>query len=157
MQIIGIDPGQKGGICLLSEYKLQLIPMPETCREIFTTIKNLTIYGETHVFLEKAQAMPKQGIASTAHYMRHFGNIEGLVTALNLPLTLVAPQTWTRIMHVGTTQINSKAKSLEAVQRLFPRVNLMRTDRCRKPDEGFVDALLIAAFGSRHAGVNAIK
>lgn len=44
---------------------------------------------------------------------------------------------------------DTKAMSILAAHRLFPGVSLLRTDKCKKPDDGMSDALLIAEYGRR--------
>lgn len=103
-----------------------------------------------HCFIERAQSFPKQGVASSFNYGRHFGHLEAIVAASKVPYTLVAPVAWTRDMHQGIEKfLPSKEKSFLAVTRLFPSVDLRKNARCKKPHEGIMDALLIAAYGQR--------
>ena len=120
--------------------------MPEDAGGI---VEILTKYSkDSHVFLEKAQSMPGQGVSSMFNYGVGFGTILGILAALKIPHTLVHPKTWCKVMHAGTTADDAKARSLEAVRRLFPSVPIIRP-RCTKPDEGYVDAILIAEYGRR--------
>lgn len=72
-----------------------------------------------------------------------------MLTAIRLPFQLVAPRTWQKVMHAGTPQAETKRRSILAAQRLFPAVDLRRTERSRKPHDGIADALLLAEFGRR--------
>ena len=149
MKIIGIDPGQKGAVCILLDGKATFYPMPKTPDEI-STLMIAYGYGEYHVFVEKAQAMPKNGAVGMFNYGRGFGEILGILAYHKAPFTLVHPRTWCKIMHQGTSKGGTaKARSMEAVKRLFPGTNLLRTPKCTKLDEGYIDALLIAAYGFR--------
>jgi crossover junction endodeoxyribonuclease RuvC len=146
MKIVGIDPGKKGAIVAMSDGEILLHSMPEDVGEL---INILTSYvSDSHVFLEKAQSMPGQGVSSLFNYGVGFGTILGIIATLKIPHTLVHPKTWCKVMHQGTTAGDAKARSLEAARRLFPHVQLIRP-RCKKPDEGYIDALLIAEFGRR--------
>lgn len=107
--------------------------------------------SRTLIFIEKAQAMPKQGVSSTFNYGTGFGRLIGWCEALGLPFELVTPQAWMRVMHAGTTGTDSKARSLQAAQRLFPGVSLI-PGKCRKPHMGLVEALLICEYGVRRCG-----
>lgn len=154
MHIIGIDPGKAGAIVHMWDNGEihELCKMPEEPREIAYLLHKFR--ANAVVYLEKAQVMTfggarKQGVVGMFNYGHHNGMIEGMLIALSIPYVLVAPQSWTRLMHEGTTGDDPKARSLQAAQRLFPHVNLLRSERCKKPDEGFVDALLIAEYGRR--------
>ena len=145
--VIGIDPGLKGSVCILGD-PITFHPMPSSPFDLALILSKYPT-ATTHVFVEKAQAMPGQGSVSMFNYGRGFGEILGVIAALGLSHTLVPPVTWTKVMHKGCYGKDAKAKSLDAVTRLFPHVDLMRTDRCKKPDEGFVDSLLIASYGKK--------
>ena len=149
MKIISFDPGQKGAICILLNGAATFYPMPQTPDEI-SALMIAYGWGEYHVFVEKAQAMPKNGAVGMFNYGRGFGEILGILTYHKAPFTLVHPRTWCRLMHQGTSKDGTaKSRSLEAARRLFPNANLFRSVRCKKPDEGFIDALLIAEYGRR--------
>ena len=78
MKIISFDPGQKGAICILLHGKATFYPMPKTPDEI-STLMIAYGYGEYHVFVEKAQAMPKNGAVGMFNYGRGFGEILGIL------------------------------------------------------------------------------
>ncbi len=148
MIIIGIDPGQKGALVALNGAEITLHQMPDNALEIVSILRSYLSQGDCHVFLEKAQAMPGQGVSSMYNYGVGFGILLGIIATLQIPHTLVHPKTWCKVMHQGTKDGEAKQRSLEAARRLYPQVELVRP-RCKKPDEGFVDALLIASFGKR--------
>lgn len=151
MVIIGIDPGKAtGGIAILGvDDGIWVSPMPG----MIELADWLERYPGAHVFLEKAQSFPKQGIASAFNYGDHFGQIQGIVIAFGMPYTLVPPARWSKVMLQGTKLKDSpKARNIEAARRLFPNVKLVAED-CRRPHSGMVDALLIAEYGRRSLGV----
>ena len=151
MKVIGIDPGQKGALVILDGDIITLHQMPEDATGILAILSEHTT--DSHVFLEKAQAMPGQGNVSMFNYGVGFGTILGILTALKLPHTLVHPKTWCKVMHQGTKADEAKKRSLEAARRLYPHVEFIRP-RCRNPDEGYIDAILIAGYGKRALNLN---
>ena len=151
MNIMGIDPGKTGAIAILfkpeNEYQLSTYLLEKL---VFKGFRDLVHeFSITHIFLEKAQAMPGQGISSTANYMRDFGRNLGWIESLMIPHTLVSPATWTTEMHRGCLGKDAKAKSLQAAQRLFPSFNFLASARSSKPHAGYIDAALIAEYGRR--------
>lgn len=155
MVIVGIDPGKKGGIAVLVDAVLVAIRvMPDTCEAFADMIEDLCGMHDVidHVFLEKSQAMPKNGVCAMFNYGVHFGELRGVLVAKQLKHTLVPPNTWTREMHKGTPSTETaKRRSYLAVRRLFPLVDLLATERSKKPHDGIIDALLIAEYGRLHA------
>lgn len=144
----GIDPGKRGAIVLLS---------PNACMKFL--LENMTyvmfkkIMEEAkpdHIYLEKAQVMGGENARAMFSYGTGYGKLIGWIDSLFIPYTLVAPVTWTTVMHKGCTGIDPKKKSLQAAQRLFPLIDLRATERCKNAHDGFVDALLIAEYGRRN-------
>lgn len=99
--------------------------------------------------VEHVHAMPGQGVVSMFSFGRVFGEVLGILAALQLPHQLVHPRVWSRVMHQGVTGDEAKARSLLAAARLFPGVDLRASDRCKKPHAGLVDAILLAEYGRR--------
>ncbi len=140
--IIGIDPGQKGAAAILLPQSTQVHTL-----EVFD-LKHLRV--GTHIFLEKAHAMPKQGVSSMFNYGVGFGRLIGWIEAMGVPYTLVTSPQWMKVMHQGCDgKLTTKERSFQACARLFPGVNLLATDRSKKPHDGMAEALLIAEYGRR--------
>lgn len=145
--IVGIDPGKKGGIAILcaSGRLVDCHAMPATDADIAIDFLNLAhLEGTLHVVIEKAQAMPKQGVSSMFTYGKHAGFLEGLVRGLKHPFTLIQPRIWQTLMFAGTSGDLPKKRAREVVSRLWPEMDVA----LRKHD-GICDALLIAEFGRR--------
>lgn len=147
--ICGIDPGNRGAIVLisLSGEALEAVEMPDSVWAIGDEIDRLK---PAFIVVEKAQAMPKNGVVAMFNYGVHFGMIQGAIAALNIPFTLLEPRRWTKAMHVGCTGDSAKERSLMACRRLFPRFNVNRGVKKMRPHDGIVDALLIAEYARRH-------
>ncbi len=147
MIIWGIDPGQKGGLARLHGNGVTVYDMVEI--QIIGDMISIDQDADTtHVWLEKAQCMPKQGITSAFNYGAHYGELRGLLKAMRTPFTEVRPQTWTKVIHAGTAGGTPKARTLEAVKKLFPKAHIVPPG-CRVPHMGIVDALAIAEHGRR--------
>jgi len=84
MKILGIDPGCKGAICILNDGDITFYSMPKTPDGISEIIK-AHCKGQYHVFVEKAQVMPKNGAVGMFNYGRGFGEILGILTYHQAP------------------------------------------------------------------------
>lgn len=149
---LGVDPGLSGGLALISKDGVIFEPMP--CLDGVLDLAALTRWIRAHqprirvAFLEAVHAMPKQGVSSSFKFGRVYGNVEGVLAALGVPYVLVSPQRWQKVMHAGI-EGQTKQKSLVAVSRLFPNLDLRATPRSRTAHEGIAEALLIAEYGRR--------
>lgn len=146
--IFGVDVGFSGAIAIISviDGPLHVIDMPviKSDRNELNTkeIKELFLtYPDAHVYIEKAQAMPKQGCVSMFRYGEGFGIIKGILAGLGIPYTLVTPQEWKKEMMSGMSK--EKGASILRVNQLFPEIDIGN----RKKDHGKADAILIAEYG----------
>ena len=143
MIYIGIDPGQSGAMAVISDSgSAEAIPFSET-----GYINYCSIYkGNCKAIVERVNAMPGQGVTSMFKFGQNYGWIQGVLQAFDIPYELVSPQKWKK--EFGVT--SDKNTSIDVCKRLFPDVNLKRTERCTKDHDGLAEALLLAEFGRRH-------
>ena len=159
MQVIGIDPGLNGFVACVENADTVLwtaaTPTISTgkkrqydiCKMVGLIEDDLVYSFPDMVIIEKQQAMPKQGVSSTFRTGVGFGLWEGIIAALGLPYRVVHPRTWQRIAHRDILGNDPKGRSIIAARRLFPNVDLRRTEKCIKPDHNKADAILLAWYG----------
>lgn len=148
--VVGIDPGLKGGIAILSDTDSPaVIPMPVAGKEIDVHYIKGWLGGlagfPVYVWIEKVHSMPQQGVASTFNFAMNYGVVIGAVQSLGYPLQLVAPQTWKKVILKDTDR--SKAAAIAYVLRRFPDVNLYETPRSRTLHDGMAESVCIAEYG----------
>lgn len=144
--ILGIDPGQSGGICELWPGREPILHgmMDEVdLREFFET-KAMSADYDTAVYLEQVGGYigkPQPGSA-----MFNFGNgygfIRGLLAANRIKTVMVRPQTWQKGIPglQGAKGADRKRAMKEHASRLYPNSKItLKT----------ADALLIADYGSK--------
>lgn len=148
MSVCGVDPGKTGGMVLLRDDGAILTSLPLDLLELRTIAEHLRDWAPTHTFVEQVSAMPGQGVVSTFTFGRVFGEVLGMLAALDLPHTLVRPATWQKVAYAGVSG-DGKERSRVAAARLFPKENFHATPRSRTPHGGMVDAALIAEYGRR--------
>ena len=160
---VGIDIGKSGALCLLPvSVPPELKPMPiitpasgkgKRRYDVAELVRILRDWRDRYwvrlVAIEKQQSFPGQGVASTFSIGEGYGIMCGVVAALGMPWETPAPRAWQKEMHEGIPGVDTKARSIEACGRLFPGVDLRRTDRCRVKDDGLADALMIAEWARR--------
>lgn len=147
MIFIGIDPGKKGGVAIMDDDRITVLPWDD--RKFVDVMAETMNKGKCIAAVEKVGAMPGQGVTSMFSFGQSFGFILGVLTAFGIGYQLVPPTLWKRefgLLHIG------KDGSVEVAKRLFPGVNLLPTDRCRKESDGMADALCICEFARRKFG-----
>ena len=155
MRRIGIDPGLSGAIAVLTDDTLQIHDMPvmtvdrngKAKRQVsaneLAELLNLYAGKDCHVYCERVSAMAGQGVTSVFSFGRSFGMIEGILAALHMPVTYVAPATWVKAVHRGAGKDASRQRAME----LFPE---NQADFKRVKDDGRSDAALIAYWGKHY-------
>ena len=148
--IIGIDPGQTGGIAVLSSEGVltTVVDMPMVDgrvdgRAIYRLINNQHTLQLPAVWLEEVHSMPKQGVASTFKFGKSYGIVIGAVESSRATINYAKPTQWKK--HFGLS--SSKQESLELARELFPDNEAMF--RLKKHD-GRAEAALIALYGLEH-------
>jgi crossover junction endodeoxyribonuclease RuvC len=153
--IIGVDPGLSGAIAVMSSESLKIFDMPTMTVERNGKAKRqvsaselaelLYLYSgkDCHVYCERVGAMAGQGVTSVFSFGRSFGMIEGILAALHMPVTYVAPATWVKAVHRGAGKDASRSRAME----LFPD---NQADFKRVKDDGRSDASLIAYWGKHY-------
>jgi crossover junction endodeoxyribonuclease RuvC len=148
MIIAGVDNGFTGAITLMDVDRRRIIESLEMPivknkkNEINEKAVKEILFQSVHIFIEKAQVMPKQGISSSGRYMMAYGIVRGICVGLGIPYTLVTPQRWKNVMMADMPK--EKGASIIAALRMFPELSLPR-----KKDHGRADSILIAAYGAR--------
>jgi crossover junction endodeoxyribonuclease RuvC len=159
MRIVGIDPGKSGAVCVVEvnihspfgEGPIFCYPCPTVkigkkreydLVEMNKLISN-PLFGEK-VYIEKAQAMPKQGTVSMFSYGLGYGAWIALCVANGIPYQLVAPQTWKKAMLRDMPK--GKGASIIKAKQLCPSINLVPPGG-RRDNHNLAEAYLIAKYG----------
>lgn len=165
---IGIDPGKQGAIVIIDDKGniLNKIVMPtigssnEYDKQEIKNILNSTPLDKTHVGIEKPSVIfgiSKSAVASLSHCV---GMLEGIVTGLGLPHTMVSPKEWQKEMWSNITKVtktkisdgksrkitDTKATSELAAINLYPNTDFRKSERSKNRHDGIIDAVLIANY-----------
>ena len=145
---IGVDPGKLGAMAALyPNGGIILEPFSEESFLVaFKTLSSSFFAGRKIVVaLEHVGGIPGQSAPAAFNFGDNFGFIRGALAACGLPYELVRPQKWKKEFSCTS----DKNTSIEVARRLFPHVNLKRTERCKKDDDGLAEALLLAEYARR--------
>lgn len=140
---IGIDPGKKGALAVLDSENVEIHPYDQT--EYISVLKSVKQHGNVTCCIEDVHALRGNGITSSFVFGKTYGWLLGMLDTLGIPYQAVSVQKWKK--EFGLT--SDKSKSVEVCRRLFPTVNLKRTDRCKKDDDNIAEAVLLCEYARR--------
>ena len=151
MNVLGIDPGLKGGIAYISDHHVEVVPMPVLGGSIDprAIVQILKTQSVELVVIEKVGPMPKQGVVSVWTFGYGVGVIAGAVEAIGIPMRWVTPQAWKKLVLAGTSK--DKDAAIQFVRQAYPGIPLI-PERARVPHDGMADAVCIAEYGRRTFG-----
>lgn len=156
MIVVGIDPGAHGALAVLKDGQLlHAADMPSMTHQVgkarrtFVSAPLLAdelsrwlVWGDMRACVERVHAMPQQGVASTFNFGLAYGTVLGVLGALRLSVTHVAPTTWKRA--AGLAPGHNKDDARQLAINAFPlKADLFK----RKKDHNRAEAALIARFG----------
>jgi crossover junction endodeoxyribonuclease RuvC len=151
--VIGIDPGVCGAIAVIGDGRFVCYDMPTTeingKRRVCPAGLTISMRGIRDTFIvemvvvEHVQGVQGTGATSAFTFGRGFGIIEGVLSALCLPHTLVRPQRWTKALGVS----RDKGAHRDAASRIWPHEAACFS---RVKDDGRADAALMAHWWMRH-------
>ena len=141
---IGIDPGKKGAMAVIhKDGSVSVIPFDE--RRYIVSL-GIIAGNDVKCCIEDVHALRGNGITSSFVFGKSYGWLLGMLDTLGIPYQAVSVQKWKKEYGLNS----DKQKSIEVCHRLFPNVDLKRTDRCKKDDDGIAEALLLAEYARRH-------
>jgi len=147
--ILGIDPGASGALAFFDHVAgtLDVIDMPTVQVKRGAKLKTeispqmlaalIRARNPTSATLERVNAMRGQGVSSMYSFGRGVGQVEGVLAALQIPTSYVAPLAWQKAVQSRDGKDGARARAAE----LFPAYAQIFA---RKKDDGRADASLIA-------------
>lgn len=161
---IGIDVGKQGAVVALYEdgkIETSAMPLMKGEYDLQAIRKKIMSYADfdTHIVIEDVHSIFGASAKSNFEFGVGVGMIRMAAAMAQIPFTLIQPKMWQKEIFVGIPVIkkpgkreegrgtlDTKAMALVAVQRLYPKLDLRKSERAENPHEGIVDALCIATY-----------
>jgi Holliday junction resolvasome RuvABC endonuclease subunit len=133
---VGIDPGNGGGIAVLTEEEdnLEVISrkFPTDVRDVGMFLKAATSNTNHRVAIEKVHSMPNQGVKSTFTFGMNYGIWIGALRTLDIDFIKIQAKQWQAFYEIPT-RMNYYDRKKELKRRaieLFPneRVTMYTAD-----------------------------
>lgn len=142
--ILGIDPGQSGGIAGIDGDDVTAYKMPETEKDIWLLLA--AWHGATAV-IENVHSSPQMGVSSSFKFGKNLGGLRMACLAAGIRMVEVAPSKWQREFNLtakgrklGQGDTEKKNRNKARAQELFPQLKITHA---------IADALLLAEYGRR--------
>lgn len=142
----GIDVGVHGGISIIDADR-NICFLRVMSNASLLEAANILKEENSIVCIEKVSAMPGQGVTSMFNFGKGAGFIEGIMYGNGIPYQLVPPAKWKKDFSLWK---KTKQDSIDVCKQLFPHINLLPTERCRKDSDGLAEATLLAEYCKRH-------
>lgn len=166
---IGIDVGAKGFISMQKNGRWWHYSIDENDLYELSEIMQRTRYEHERIacVIEDVHAIFGSSAKATFAFGFNKGYLIGLLAANNIPYTLVAPKEWQKEMwgnadmvvtykqvvikgkETTRKEVNTKQTSINCCKRLFPTLDLRKSERAKKIDDNKVDSILLCEYGRR--------
>ncbi len=157
MIFLGIDPGLKGSLSAINERGEIVLHtvMPTVGNEYdLAGIQSflaelLAIDSECRAVIEKPIILVGKSSRKTTRSVYYFdGLIQAMLFCMKISFESVSAKKW-QSTTIGNGNKDTKAASIQYVQRKYPGFSLLATERSRKPHDGIADALCMAEYARR--------
>lgn len=151
--VMGIDPGNKGAVAILTAAGelVEVWDMPtlevKVGKATKTRISAQLLAHELRNWdnvlrchMEAVSSSPQMGVSSAFAFGEGFGVVKGVLAALQIPLVLVPPAKWKRDMGLNQSKDGSRALAIAKWPRHAGEFKLVKHD-------GRAEASLIALWG----------
>lgn len=144
--VMGIDPGISGAVAFyfpMVPGRIAVDDVPVAGGEINVNelARQIRIHRPTLAVMEKVSAMPGQGVVSMFNFGRSYGDVRGVIGAMDVPLHFVTPQKWKKHFSLPADKEQCRLRAI----RMFP--NAAESFKLKKHD-GRAEAALIALYGA---------
>lgn len=145
--VMGVDPGISGAVAFYfpmvpERVAVDDVPIAGGEINVHELARLIRIHRPTLAVLERVSAMPGQGVTSMFNFGRSYGDVRGVIGAMDVPLHFVTPQKWKKHFNLSS----DKDQSRQLAIRMFPKA--AESFRLKKHD-GRAEAALIALYGAQ--------
>jgi hypothetical protein len=158
MNIMGIDVGFNGGIAMINVGDKSDVVYAEKMSTVKTDVGNelnyKVVWDIMHmadvIYIEKAQAMPKNGAIQAFKYGGGFYALRCIASLIGKRVTYVNPQTWKKVLLKDMDKSKKESSITRAIQ-LYGGSDLVKNILAgnKKFPDGIADAICIAEYGRR--------
>lgn len=154
---IGLDPGSCGALTILHGESIESFAFEDyDISDIVYELRELNSHNSVYAVVEDVHAVFGSSAKGTFEFGFNKGWIVGMLTALNIPYSMIPPKKWQSAVWercdkvMDGKKVKTKETSINCAKRIFPGVDLRRSPKCKKPHDGICDSLLMAEYARRN-------
>lgn len=160
MIILGIDPGKTGAIAIFDTdtFKCAIAQLPminkvlkskKARKRSFMNTEALRDFirkypTEMIAYLEDVASSPQMGVVSAFTFGENFGTLKGLLGGLDIPVNLVRPQLWKRVLKLPA----DKKKTVEKICKMCHNGSHVFYGSRGGHKDGLAEAFGLAVYGT---------
>lgn len=145
--IVGIDPGLSGAIAWVTDegHLIETRDLPVANGALMPSVLAAWLREDgrqpLHAFLERVATRPGEGASRSFNFGRGYGQIEGVLSALGVAVTLVTPAKWKGSLRIPA----DKSAARQRAAQLWPG---LAGTFARVKDDGRAEAAMIGLYGA---------
>lgn len=152
----GFDVGECGALSVIHGESIETFSFKDyDIADICHELSQINVLDSCYAVVEDVHSVYGSSAKSTFNFGFNKGWIIGMLTAMHIPYSMIPPKTWQsgvwercdKVM--DGKKVKTKETSINCAKRIFPNVDLRRTARCKKADDGICDSLLMAEYARR--------
>lgn len=150
MIYLGVDVGKSGAVAkVYADGEMTVAPTPVRDGEydihaMYVMLHDCVVEDKpVFCMIERAQAMPGQGVVSMFEFGKGYGLWLALLSSVNIPYQVVHSRVWTKELLAGSPG-EGKNRNIIAAKALFPSWNPKL-----KKELLYCDAILLAEYARR--------
>lgn len=144
---LGIDPGKLGAYVILdSQGDILLKGKYSDWKSMHDALVSVVDPSQIFAVLEQVAGRAKNGTKNAFSFGGNYGGWECFLQLLEIRYKVVTPQKWQTAILGKFPAGESKKRAAVYCKRKYGAAELLRSDKCHKPDDGIVDALCIAEY-----------
>lgn len=166
---IGIDVGSKGFISVQKNGEWDFLSIADS--DLYTISNYLRTIRlnnkQVACVIEDVHSIFGSSAKSTFSFGFNKGFLVGILASLEIPYTLVQPKEWQKTLwgnsdivvdykkvivkgkETTKKEVNTKHTSINCCKRLFPTLDLRKSERAKNIDDNKVDSILMSEYGRR--------
>jgi hypothetical protein len=158
---IGIDNGLSGALAAISAASaglppIKMAPMPTRGKAKGNEVDGAAVYEwlldlgtafDRMTAILETPGKHSPGVQALCSMWDSYGCIRGILECRGIRHVRITPQMWQKKMMPGCAKGDTKPAALAKARQLWPGEKWLATPRSTKPNDGLIDAALIAEYG----------
>lgn len=109
---LAIDPGKSGAVAVEANGLFTVRKCPDTVAGMSSLIREFSAEGDCRAVMEAVHSMPRDGVKSAFTFGQNFGQWQGVLSALNIPVREIPPQKWMKLIGAMPKEVKDRKRRI---------------------------------------------